>query len=74
VPVKSDQVLVGAMAVATAMLAVDLLPNGMFTYFPHLFAGVLLGVVRQLTRRDSAVPVRGSSERPRSRQAHAASV
>jgi hypothetical protein len=62
------------VAVVTAMLAVDLLPNGMFTYFPHLFAGVLLGVVRQLTRRDAAPPVRGSSERPRARQPQPASV
>lgn len=74
VPIKSDQVLVGAMAVATAMIAVDLLPNGMFTYFPHLFAGVLLGVIRQLTRRDAAAPARGNSERPRARPVHAASV
>jgi hypothetical protein len=74
VPVKADQALIAAMAVATAMVSVDLLPNGMFTYFPHLFAGVLLGAVRHLTRRDGAAPARGSSERPRARQAQPANV
>lgn len=73
VPIKSDQILVAALGVVTAMVAVDLLPNGMFTYFPHLFAGVLIGAVRELTRRDGA-PVRGSSERPRARQVQPANV
>jgi hypothetical protein len=62
------------MGVATAMVAVDLLPNGMFTYFPHLFAGVLLGAVRHLSRREAAAPARASSERPRARAVHAESV
>jgi hypothetical protein len=74
VPIKSDQILVAAMGVVTAMVAVDLLPNGMFTYFPHLFAGVLLGAVRQFTKREGGAPVRGSSERPRARQVQPASV
>jgi hypothetical protein len=53
------------------MIAVDLLPNGMFTYFPHLFAGVLLGAAREQSRRDAPAPVRASSsERPRVRHAH----
>jgi len=72
VPLKADQMLIGAMGVATAMIAIDLLPNGMFTYFPHLFAGVLLGAVREQSRRDAAAPARvSSSERPRVRHAHA---
>ena len=72
VPLKADQMLLGAMGVATAMIAVDLLPNGMFTYFPHLFAGVLLGSAREQSRRDAAAPARvSSSERPRMRHAHA---
>lgn len=74
VPVKTDQALLAALGVATAMVALDLLPNGMFTYFPHLFAGVLLGAVRQLTRRDGALPARGSSQRPRARQPQPANV
>jgi hypothetical protein len=74
VPIKSDQALIAAMGVATAMVSVDLLPNGMFTYFPHLFAGVLLGAVRQLTRRDAGAPVKSSSQRPRATRAQPASV
>lgn len=68
VPIKTDQALIAAFGVATAMVALDLLPNGMFTYFPHLFAGVLLGAVRHLSRRDAPPAVAGSSERPRARQ------
>ncbi len=74
VPIKADQILLATLAVATAMISVDLLPNGMFTYFPQLFAGCLLGATRQLSRRDGAAPVRGSSKRPRAREVHAASV
>ena len=75
VPVKSDQILLAALGVATAMISVDLLPNGMFTYFPHLFAGVLLGAARQLSRRDAGAPAPArSSERPRARSAHPAHV
>ncbi len=57
VPVKADQALLAALAVAAAIVAFDLLPNGMFTYFPHLLAGALLGATRQLSRRDVAAPV-----------------
>jgi hypothetical protein len=74
VPVKTDQVLIAAMGVTTAMVAVDLLPNGMFTYFPHLFAGVLLGAVRQQSRRDAGAPVRMASQQPRPREVYAANV
>jgi hypothetical protein len=68
VPIKTDQALIAAFGVATAMVALDLLPNGMFTYFPHLFAGVLLGAVRQLSRRDAAPVAAGSAQRQRARQ------
>jgi hypothetical protein len=74
VPIKPDQILIATMGVATAMISVDLLPNGMFTYFPHLFAGVLLGAIRHQSRRDAAAPVRAVSERPRARAVHTASV
>jgi hypothetical protein len=56
VPVKSDQLTLAAMGMATAMVSLDLLPNGMFTYFPHLFAGVLLGATRELSRREVSAP------------------
>lgn len=64
VPAKADQILLATLGVATAMIAVDLLPNGMFTYFPHLFAGVLLGATRQLSRRDAVAGGRVVSKHP----------
>jgi hypothetical protein len=73
VPLKSDQLLLSAMGVATAMVSVDLIPNGMFTYFPHLFAGVLLGATRELSRRDAVAPPRASEQAaPGVRGVHAA--
>jgi hypothetical protein len=64
VPNKSDQMLLAGVGVTTAMVAVDLLPNGMFTFFPHLLAGVLLGATRQMSRREAAplgAPARAST-------------
>jgi hypothetical protein len=72
VPNKADQLLLSSVGVATAMVVVDLLPNGMFTYFPHLFAGALLGATRQLSRRDALAPARVMSQPPRPRDVHAA--
>jgi hypothetical protein len=69
IPHKSDQILVGALGLTTAMVALDLLPNGMFTYFPHLLAGVLLGASREMSRRESApVPARASAPAPAARR------
>jgi hypothetical protein len=71
VPSKSDQALLAGVGLTTAMVSVDLLPNGMFTYFPHLLAGVLLGATREMSRRESApvparvsAPMRGARVRP----------
>ena len=72
VPIKADQLLLSSVGVATAMVVVDLLPNGMFTYFPHLFAGALLGATRQLSRREALAPARVMSQPPRARDVHAA--
>jgi hypothetical protein len=65
VPAKADQFLLSTLGVATAMIATDLLPNGMFTYFPHLFAGVLMGATRQLTKREAVRVEQVVAERPR---------
>ena len=66
IPNRSDQILVACVGLTTAMVSVDLLPNGMFTYFPHLLAGVLLGASRELSRRESApLPARASVPAPR---------
>jgi hypothetical protein len=65
---KSDQALLAALGLTTAMVAVDLLPNGMFTYFPHLLAGVLLGASREMSRRQVApIPARASAPAPAAR-------
>jgi hypothetical protein len=72
VPIKTDQVLIATLGVATAMVATDLLPNGMFTYFPYLFAGTLLGATRQLSRRDAVAPARAVSQPPRAHPVRAA--
>jgi hypothetical protein len=68
IPSKSDQALLAAVGLTTAMVSVDLLPNGMFTYFPHLLAGVLLGASREMSRRQSApIPARASVPAPAAR-------
>lgn len=74
VPTRPDQLLLSTLAVVTAMVSTDLLPNGMFTYFPYLFAGALLGATLRLTRRDAAVAARVVSERPRAAEVHAAAA
>lgn len=73
VPMKSDQLLISTVGAVTAMVSVDLLPNGMFTYFPHLFAGALLGATRQMSRREATAPVavRAQASRARSMPAPA---
>jgi hypothetical protein len=63
---KGDQILIGALGVTTAMVILDLLPNGMFTYFPYLLAGALLGSSRELSRPDQGLmPAQGVSAPPR---------
>jgi hypothetical protein len=45
IPEASDRWLVAALALIVAFNATDLLPNGLFSYFPYYFAGVLMGVL-----------------------------
>jgi hypothetical protein len=45
IPEVSDRWLVAALALIVALNATDLLPNGLFSYFPYYFAGVLMGVL-----------------------------
>jgi hypothetical protein len=72
---RSDRRLLAVVGVCAAMVAVDLLPNGLFTYFPFLLSGALLGATRALSRAGSrglpaapaevAMPhVRDESRRP----------
>jgi len=72
IPSKSDQLLISTVGIVTAMVSVDLLPNGMFTYFPHLFAGVLLGATRRMSQDGVVAKVRQMSKPPRAREVHAA--
>jgi len=74
IPIRSDQLLIATIGVATAVVSVDLLPNGMFTYFPHLFAGTLLGATLRLSRRDAVAPARVASERPPAHDVHVAAA
>ncbi len=45
IPAGPDRWLVAALALIVALNATDLLPNGLFSYLPYYFAGVLLGVI-----------------------------
>ncbi len=51
---RKDKLLLGTLAAVAAMNIADLLPNGLFTYFPYLLAGVLLGAARTLSRPQPA--------------------
>jgi hypothetical protein len=65
---RSDQMLIAGLGLTTAMVSIDLLPNGMFTYVPHLLAGVLLGSLREMLRREAApIPARVSAAPPPAR-------
>ena len=44
IPGVPDKWLVSGLALIVALNATDLLPNGLFSYLPYYFAGVLLGV------------------------------
>jgi hypothetical protein len=45
IPEAADRWLVAALALIVALNATDLLPNGLFSYLPYFFAGVLMGVL-----------------------------
>lgn len=45
IPDVGDRWLVSALALIVGLNATDLLPNGLFSYYPFLFAGVLQGVL-----------------------------
>lgn len=73
-PNKSDQMLLAGLGLTTAMVSVDLLPNGMFTYFPHLLAGVLLGATREMSRQAAPIPARVSASQAPAARVRPASV
>jgi len=46
---ENDQWIVAGMASLLTLLALDLIPNGLFAYYPYLIAGVLTRRLRELT-------------------------
>jgi len=69
---RADRLLIAGLAVVTAMNVVDLLPNGMFTYFPHLLAGALLGASRELSSAWAQTPEHDAAMPPQRPQYRAA--
>lgn len=73
IPEASDRWLVAALATIVALNATDLLPNGLFSYFPYYFAGVLVGVLeggRWTTKRRDEIASK-HHERRRARESRA---
>jgi hypothetical protein len=48
-----DQWLIATMMIIAALFAVDLLPNGQYSYFPYLFSGTLAGLSSGILRAQS---------------------
>ena len=46
---ESDRILIGALALIVAINAVDLLPNGTFSFLPYFYSGILAGVLPALS-------------------------
>lgn len=63
--------LVAALALIVAINAVDLLPNGLFSYLPYFYSGVLAGVLPYYARASSARPRGPAARREQRRQAEA---
>jgi hypothetical protein len=54
-----DRMLVSGVAFTLAVVSVDLIPNGLFSNYPYLVAGALMGVTRELViaNRPRSAPV-----------------
>lgn len=74
IPQRSDQLLLASVGVVTAMVSVDLLPNGLFTHFPYLFSGALLGAALRLSSREAVMAPRVVRQRARVPDVHAAAA
>ena len=56
---RRDRILLAALALASALQTVDLLPNGLFHFLPFFFAGAVAGLSEGLSRataRSSSAP------------------
>ncbi|MCA9509367.1 MAG: hypothetical protein KC560_01595, partial [Myxococcales bacterium] len=50
---RSDASLLATLALIVALLAVDLLPNGLFTFLPIVLSGALLGTVQGIVENEA---------------------
>lgn len=65
---EGDRILVAALALIVAINAVDLLPNGLFSYLPYLYSGVLAGVLPALTAPRPTARAHGPAARAEQRR------
>ena len=56
-----DQRLIAGVAILVAIVSFDLVPNGLFSNYPYLLAGALMGAVQEVVRR----PATWASTSPR---------
>ncbi len=66
IPETGDRVLVAGLSLVLAIHALDLIPNGLFSFLPFFFAGALMGVLPGMTavspRSHARAPHRRSLE------------
>ncbi|WP_053232013.1 hypothetical protein [Sandaracinus amylolyticus] len=65
---EHDRHMVAALALIVAINAVDLLPNGLFSYLPYFYSGVLAGVLPAFVAARTSAPGRGPAARAAARR------
>jgi hypothetical protein len=65
---QRDRILIAALALIVAINAVDLLPNGLFSYLPYFYSGILAGVLPSYGKPGTAPPGRGPAARTEQRR------
>lgn len=63
-----DRHLVAGLALIVAINAVDLLPNGLFSYLPYFYSGILAGVLPAYLAQRAPARVRGPAARTEQRR------
>ncbi|MEC7522779.1 MAG: hypothetical protein VYE22_23015 [Myxococcota bacterium] len=51
IPDRRERLLLSGLALISALITVDLLPNGLFNYLPFFFAGALVGLAEGISKR-----------------------
>ena len=59
---RTGRVYVDALAIVCALIAVDLLPNSLFTKLPFFFGGALIGLARGLEEEAKQAPPGGQDQ------------